>query len=87
MRMLHDQHMKAGRELQRRIVKLREERKDPSLPQIIPSVMPPATVRASPAQQQQQQQQQLQQLQQQRKLTDSQDTVDESFMVLGGQRV
>jgi hypothetical protein len=92
MRMLHDQHIKAGRELQRRIAKLREEKKDPSLPQIIPSVVPPATVRASPTPQQQQQhqqpqQQQPQQFQQQRKLTDSQYTFDESFMVLGGQRV
>jgi hypothetical protein len=33
LRMLYNEHVKAGKELQRRIVKLREENQDPTLPQ------------------------------------------------------
>jgi hypothetical protein len=33
LRMRHDDHVKVGKELQRKIAKLREENKDPSLPQ------------------------------------------------------
>ena len=35
--MLYNEHSKAGKELQRKIAKLREENKDPSLPQRVPS--------------------------------------------------
>ena len=77
--MLYNEHRKAGKELQRKIAKLREENKDPSLPQkpprlaipnnaassVPPSVAsPPAQVFGS-------------------NLADSQQTVDESFMLLG----
>jgi hypothetical protein len=36
LRMLHNEHVKAGKELQRRIAKLREENQDPTLPQKTP---------------------------------------------------
>ena len=35
--MLYNEHSKAGKELQRKIAKLKEENKDPSLPQRVPS--------------------------------------------------
>ncbi|KAF7791253.1 hypothetical protein EIP86_002267 [Pleurotus ostreatoroseus] len=37
LRMLYNEHSKAGKELQRKIAKLKEENKDPSLPQRVPS--------------------------------------------------
>lgn len=46
--MLHNDHSKAGKELQRRIAKLREENKDPSLPQKVASTAPSPAKVASP---------------------------------------
>lgn len=91
LRMLHNEHMKLGKDLQRRIAKLREENKDPALPQkptrtassnanagpsSSPSavVPPPQPVPSPPPHSQG------------NRLSDSQQTVDESFMLLG-QRV
>jgi hypothetical protein len=86
--MLYEDHLKAEKELQRRIAKLREEGKDPSLPHKPPSSshpsgpIPPANLSGAnysprrvpspppPG----------------RRLTDSNSTGEESFMVLG-QRV
>ncbi|PCH38330.1 hypothetical protein WOLCODRAFT_136176 [Wolfiporia cocos MD-104 SS10] len=79
LRMLYNDHAKAGKELQRRIAKLREENKDPSLPQkptspvsnhaaSVPPVVP-APVPSPPPHPH-------------NRMTSSQ-TVDESFMVLG----
>ncbi|KAH9946287.1 uncharacterized protein BXZ73DRAFT_95791 [Epithele typhae] len=80
LRMLHNEHMKSGKDLQRKIAKLREENKDPSLPQKPTrsasgqkphtAVPPPQPVPSPPPPPQS-------------KLSDSQQTVDESFMLLG----
>lgn len=82
--MLHNEHMKMGKDLQRRIAKLKEENKDPSLPQkparapaagpsaSVSPPLPPSAPSPPP--------------QLQNKLSESQQTVDESFMLLG-QRV
>ncbi|KZT69081.1 hypothetical protein DAEQUDRAFT_738400 [Daedalea quercina L-15889] len=80
LRMLCNDHSKAGKELQRRIAKLREENKDPNLPQKPTSggpsssnatrpVMLPSAPSPPP--------------QAQNRLSDSQQMVDESFMLLG----
>lgn len=87
--MLYNEHVKAGRELERRIAKLREENKDPTLPQKVslaqmraehsspaPSGSNPPHPAPSPP---------LPSSASLR-LMDSQNNVDESFMVLG-QRV
>ena len=89
--MLYNEHSKAGKELQRKIAKLREENKDPSLPQRLPSrnlastsvnVTVPAinnsvaTPQGAPSPPPHTGS----------KLSDSQQMVDESFMLLG-QRV
>ena len=82
--MLHNEHMKMGKDLQRKIAKLREENKDPALPQkphrastTGPStsnpVSPPQPVPSPPPQPQS-------------RMSESQQTVEESFMLLG-QRV
>ncbi|KAI0781145.1 hypothetical protein BD413DRAFT_22235 [Trametes elegans] len=88
LRMLHNEHMKLGKDLQRRIAKLREENKDPALPQksIRSSsastsagggqssgtvVAPPQPVPSPPPQSRG------------NILSESQQTVDESFMLLG----
>ncbi|KAI0957112.1 hypothetical protein AcW1_005608 [Taiwanofungus camphoratus] len=81
LRMLHNDHAKAGKELQRRIAKLREENKDPSLPQKPTKNSPSAAVAAraplppqsapSPPPQTRS------------RMSESQQTVDESFMLLG----
>ncbi|KAI0646847.1 hypothetical protein C8Q79DRAFT_956667 [Trametes meyenii] len=86
LRMLHNEHSKHGKDLQRKIAKLREENKDPTLPQkparsssstaageststsaVAPPPQPVPSL--SPPTQ--------------HKLSDSQQTVDESFMLLG----
>lgn len=85
--MLYNEHSKAGKELQRKIAKLREENKDPSLPQRAPSrsavpnvpsanvsAISLATPKTSPSP--------PPQLGAAR-LSDSQQMVDESFMLLG----
>lgn len=87
--MLHNEHIKAGRELERRIAKLREENKDPTLPHKMPLAQmraehtsasggrprPPYPAPSPPLPPSAS-----------LRLTDSQNNVDESFMVLG-QRV
>ncbi|TFK42898.1 hypothetical protein BDQ12DRAFT_676974 [Crucibulum laeve] len=82
LRRLYDEHCKAGKELQRKIEKLKEEGKDPALPQKADSSRssaarqqtnaypgPPRHTSSPPPHN--------------RPMTD---TVDESFMLLGGQR-
>lgn len=85
LRMLHNKHLKDRDDLQRRIQKLRDEGKDPNLPQVpqrqthaAPSHLHP-TITSSV-------QNQSRTSSQQRPMSDSHNTVDESFMVLGGQR-
>jgi hypothetical protein len=83
--MLYNEHNKAGKELQRRIEQLRAEGKDPNLPHKAEPPQStamrynsnpyPAFPRSAPSPPPQ------------RPMTDSQGTVDESFMLLGGQRV
>lgn len=80
LRMLYNEHSKAGKELQRKIAKLREDGKDPSLPQksLRPatstpgpsSVVPPQPTSSPPPTAR-------------NSLSDSQQTVEESFMLLG----
>ena len=77
--MLYNEHTKSAKDVQRKIAKLREENKDPSLPQNVPHrhtpVPPPATgLSPSPPPQTG------------NRMVDSQNTGDESFMLLG-QRV
>jgi hypothetical protein len=77
--MLYNEHTKSAKDVQRRIVKLREENKDPSLPQNVPhkhtSTPPPVPgPSTSPPPQTG------------NRMVDSQNTGDESFMLLG-QRV
>ncbi|CCM02892.1 uncharacterized protein FIBRA_05006 [Fibroporia radiculosa] len=81
LRMLYNDHSKAGKELQRRISKLREENKDPSLPQkhttstsntvsiALPLLTPPPPPSPPPHARNQ--------------MSDSQQAADESFMLLG----
>lgn len=87
--MLYNEHCKAGKELQRKIDKLKDEGKDPSLPQLpelSQKVLPPKpnsnsnTYHGSPRVN-------TSSPQPLRLMTDSQNTGDESFMLLGGQRV
>lgn len=81
LRMLHNEHMKMGKDLQRRIAKLKEENKDPSLPQKparAPTAGPSASVSPPFPQSAPSPPPQLQ-----NKLSESQQTVDESFMLLG----
>ncbi|TFY58160.1 hypothetical protein EVJ58_g6586 [Rhodofomes roseus] len=80
LRMLCNDHSKAGKELQRRIAKLREENKDPSLPQKPTGGAPsssnaarPVTLPTAPSPPPQAQ----------TRMSDSQQAVDESFMLLG----
>ncbi|TBU32265.1 hypothetical protein BD311DRAFT_862659 [Dichomitus squalens] len=82
LRMLHNEHMKMGKDLQRRIAKLREENKDPSLPQKPPRV-PAAGPSTSVSPPSPQPPSSPPPPQPQNKLSDSQQTVDESFMLLG----
>ena len=84
--MLYNEHCKAAKELQRKIDQLKAEGKDPSLPQK-PEVPNPAPHRqnsnpySGPPRVNTSSPQPL------RTMTDSQNTGDESFMLLGGQRV
>lgn len=83
--MLYNEHHKAGKELQRKIEQLKSEGKDPNLPQKPDPPQSaatrsnshpyPAFPRSAPSPPPH------------RPMTDSQGTVDESFMLLGGQRV
>ncbi|KAJ7684968.1 hypothetical protein DFH06DRAFT_1313341 [Mycena polygramma] len=84
LKMLYNEHHKAGKELQRKIEQLRAEGQDPSLPHkpdppqssaMRPNSHPyPSFPRSAPSPPPN------------RPMTDSQGTVDESFMLLGGQR-
>ena len=80
--MLYNEHNKSGKELQRKIAKLKDEGKDPNLPQFSPAPPPepgypspspgvPSTYssRAIPR----------------GRMSDSNHTIDESYMVLGQQ--
>ncbi|KAF9818897.1 hypothetical protein IEO21_02435 [Rhodonia placenta] len=80
LRMLYNDHSKAGKELQRRIAKLREENKDPNLPQkltshastsgtIAPPTAPPQVPSPPPHAR--------------NRMSESQQAIEESFMVLG----
>ncbi|KIY51115.1 hypothetical protein FISHEDRAFT_38010, partial [Fistulina hepatica ATCC 64428] len=83
LRMLHADHSKSAKDLQRRIDALRQEGKDPSLPQkpdppkpaprVNPGFATPTRSVPSPTPSL-------------RHMTDSQNAVDESFMLLAGQR-
>ncbi|KAG6813608.1 hypothetical protein H0H92_009225 [Tricholoma furcatifolium] len=83
LRLLYNDHTKAARELERKIEKLREEGKDPALPQKLEvsqlqasrTPRPPSFPRSTPS------------TPPLRPMTDSQNAVDESFMLLAGQRV
>ncbi|KAJ7172697.1 hypothetical protein C8R46DRAFT_1086944 [Mycena filopes] len=83
LKMLYNEHHKAGKELQRKIEQLKAEGKDPSLPHRPdpPQLSTrsnshpyPSFPRSAPSPPPN------------RPMTDSQGTVDESFMLLGGQR-
>ncbi|KAJ7752075.1 hypothetical protein B0H16DRAFT_1373556 [Mycena metata] len=84
LKMLYNEHHKAGKELERRITHLKAEGKDPSLPHksdppqlsaMRSNSHPyPSFPRSAPSPPPN------------RPMTDSQGTVDESFMLLGGQR-
>ncbi|KIP04757.1 hypothetical protein PHLGIDRAFT_129299 [Phlebiopsis gigantea 11061_1 CR5-6] len=81
LRMLYNEHRKAGKELQRKIMKLREENKDPSLPQkpsksstSTPTNANKALPQTAPSPPPQTPRGHL---------MDSQPAVDESFMLLG----
>ncbi|KAG5354168.1 hypothetical protein C0989_003681 [Termitomyces sp. Mn162] len=82
LRLLHNDHTKAAKELERKIEKLKEEGKDPALPQKLEvaqaqtprSSRPPNLTRSNPS------------TPPLRPMSDSQNTVDESFMLLAGQR-
>ncbi|KAL4074494.1 hypothetical protein V8B97DRAFT_2016576 [Scleroderma yunnanense] len=86
LHLLYSEHVKAGKELERRIAKLREEGKDPTLPQKpLPRMAPVHSNRAAPGPSN------IPYLPQSPtpnpsasvRLMDSQNNVDESFMVLG----
>ena len=77
--MLYNEHAKSAKDVQRKIAKLREENKDPSLPQNVPHRHTPPTPpvpgpSSSPPPQTG------------NRMIDSQNAGDESFMLLG-QRV
>ncbi|KAF5386747.1 hypothetical protein D9615_001828 [Tricholomella constricta] len=82
LRLLYNEHCKAAKEINRKIEKLKEEGKDPSLPQKLelPQFSAPRSsahlgiTRSTPS------------TPPLRPMTDSQNTVDESFMLLAGQR-
>ena len=80
--MLYNDHRKAGKELQRKIAKLKEENKDPSLPQKPSKIAVPSNSATSVPQPVSSPPPQAPRI----GLSDSQQTVDESFMLLG-QRV
>ena len=85
--MLYNEHCKAGKELQRKIDILKNEGKDPSLPQLpeLSQKAPPPKLHSNaypgPPRVNTSSPQPL------RFMTDSQNTGDESFMLLGAQRV
>lgn len=86
--MLYNEHIKAGRDLERRIAKLREENKDPTLPQKVPQMRAEHSSSASSAGSRPSHLAPSPPLPPSAslRLMDSQNNVDESFMVLG-QRV
>ncbi|KAF9792341.1 hypothetical protein BJ322DRAFT_1102857 [Thelephora terrestris] len=76
LQMLYNEHAKSAKDVQRKIAKLREENKDPSLPQNVPHthtpIIPPVPgPSSSPTPQTR------------NRMVDSQNTGDESFMLLG----
>lgn len=87
--MLYNEHCKAGKELQRKIDKLKDEGKDPSLPQLpeLSQKVPPPKFNSSSNTYHGSPRVNASSPQPLRLMTDSQNTGDESFMLLGGQRV
>ncbi|TDL27520.1 hypothetical protein BD410DRAFT_782614 [Rickenella mellea] len=83
LRMLYADNSKAGKDLQRRIAKMREEGKDPSLPQLSPASQAPSSGRAVEAGRHTS----LVSSPRSRMLDSPSNTVDESFMVLNQQSV
>ncbi|KAI6039013.1 hypothetical protein EDC04DRAFT_2868139 [Pisolithus marmoratus] len=84
--LLYNEHVKAGKELERRIAKLRDEGKDPTLPQkVLPRNAPAYSGRAVGAPSSIPRPSYVQQndASSSMRLTDSHNNVDESFMVLG----
>lgn len=77
--MLYNEHAKSAKDIQHKIAKLREENKDPSLPQNVPHRHTPAPPPAPGASSSP-----LPQID--NRMIDSQNAGDESFMLLG-QRV
>lgn len=77
--MLYNDHNKAGKELQRRIAKLREEGKDPSLAQR-PPVPPRSHPSHSPGTHTM-----SSHISSRSRMGDSNHTIDDSYMVLGQQ--
>ncbi|KXN82501.1 hypothetical protein AN958_02352 [Leucoagaricus sp. SymC.cos] len=87
LRMLYNEQLKSGRDLQRRIEKLKEEGKDPSQPQPIPNA--PAMQHkniTAPSQRTMTPPQVPGRIESPQPLHGMTDTVGESFMLLGGQR-
>ena len=83
--MLYNEHCKEGKDLQRKIDKLRDEGKDPSQPQKLErprSSAPRLNAHTYPANRPF-----VPSPPPSRPMTDSQNTADESFMLLAGQRV
>jgi hypothetical protein len=76
--MLYNEHNKAGKDLQRRITKLREEGKDPSLAQR-PPTPPRSHTSSSPGPHP------LSSHISRGRMVDSNHTIDDSYMVLGQQ--
>jgi len=77
LRMLFNEHSKANKDLQRRIAKMREEHKDPTLPQTMHSKRPTNAPSSAPSHSA------SPPPQSRTRMAESQNTVDESFMLLG----
>lgn len=77
LNLLHNEQRKSEKDLQRKIEKLKQDGKDPTLPQK-PEPRPPPSSYAGPRS--------APSPPPSRPMSDSQNTVDESFMVLAGQR-
>lgn len=94
LRMLYNEQLKEGRDLQRRIEKLKEEGRDPLQPQPTNKAHPPTTANIQPRNTIVPSQRTTNhpphvpgRIESPQPLQRMTDTVDESFMLLGGQRV
>ena len=79
LNLLYNEQRKTEKDLQRRIDKLKQDGKDPTLPQKPEPRPPPSSYMGPPSN--------PSPPSSNRPMSDSQNTVDESFMVLAGQRV